>query len=403
MIRIKNPFPPRLPSEYQEVEYIESTGTQYIDTGFQPNNNTRVVMDFEITEELSGTYCLFGARVGPNTQNYSMLYINSNFRSDYNNSYEQTWALSSIGRRTIDKNKETTIIDNVSKSYENVAFQTPHNLFLLANNNVGAVRWQIPAKLYSCQIYNNDVLVRSFIPCYRTSDNVAGLYDLVNKVFYENAGTGTFLIGAEVNKRDVNIEPIIGENDLLARYIEDKLVYKSGPSYKDTEFASSPFPTSWVKGTDNNNYSATNEYGEWKITSSSYASSSNTVNTAFDRNENSCWVCNTLSSDTAQFIVEISCPVLIKPNKIYHKTGYHGNASNTSYYSKIQGYNPETNSWETFATFNNSVSSSVSTTTVTKENFYSKFRIIGYRYSSTYKQPRVYELQITSGTIRQEV
>ena len=37
MIRIKNPIAPRLPSEYQEVEYIESTGTQYIDTGVLPS------------------------------------------------------------------------------------------------------------------------------------------------------------------------------------------------------------------------------------------------------------------------------------------------------------------------------------------------------------------------------
>ena len=48
MIRIKNPTPARLPSEYQEVEYIESTSyaqnTYYIDTGFYPTNKTKLEM-----------------------------------------------------------------------------------------------------------------------------------------------------------------------------------------------------------------------------------------------------------------------------------------------------------------------------------------------------------------------
>ena len=40
MIRIKNNVTPRLPNEYQELEYIESTGTQYIDTNYIINANT---------------------------------------------------------------------------------------------------------------------------------------------------------------------------------------------------------------------------------------------------------------------------------------------------------------------------------------------------------------------------
>ena len=38
-----------LPSGYTQYEYIESSGTQYIDTGFKPNQNTRTVIDFQAT------------------------------------------------------------------------------------------------------------------------------------------------------------------------------------------------------------------------------------------------------------------------------------------------------------------------------------------------------------------
>ena len=50
-------------------------------------------------------------------------------------------------------------------------------------------------ELYNFKMYDNDALVRNFIPCYRKSDNAAGLYDTVNNVFYTNAGTGKFIIG----------------------------------------------------------------------------------------------------------------------------------------------------------------------------------------------------------------
>lgn len=50
----------RIPSEYQMVEYIQSTGTQYINTGFTPNQDTRVVCDFQVTE-MSAAF-VFGSR-----------------------------------------------------------------------------------------------------------------------------------------------------------------------------------------------------------------------------------------------------------------------------------------------------------------------------------------------------
>ena len=44
----------RLPSGYTELQYIESTGTQYINTGFQPNQNTRVTATAYLTPQRCG-------------------------------------------------------------------------------------------------------------------------------------------------------------------------------------------------------------------------------------------------------------------------------------------------------------------------------------------------------------
>ena len=48
-------------------------------------------------------------------------------------------------------------------------------------------------RLYELKMWKDGELVREFIPCYRKSDKEVGLYDLVNSIFYTNAGTGTFL------------------------------------------------------------------------------------------------------------------------------------------------------------------------------------------------------------------
>lgn len=188
--------PVPLPAGYSRLAYIQSSGTQYIDTGFKPNNNTRVVMDGQLVATPSGNTALFGARTAANSKNYSLLFIPSNFRSDYNNVYSQTWAVSAAIRRSYDKNKEATTIDGITKSYTNSGFQADYNMALLAINAAGTAQWFASMKLYSCQIYDNGTLIRDFQPCINASGAV-GMYDLVQHKFYGNAGPGAFT-GSEV-------------------------------------------------------------------------------------------------------------------------------------------------------------------------------------------------------------
>ena len=52
-----------------------------------------------------------------------------------------------------------------------------------------------PIKIYSCIIYDGDSKVRHFVPCKRRADSVLGMYDLVEKNFYTNLGSGNFTQG----------------------------------------------------------------------------------------------------------------------------------------------------------------------------------------------------------------
>lgn len=202
----------RLPSEYQQIEYIESTGTQYIDTGINPISSTRIDIDFAYVG--AGSYAgwapIFGAMsVINNVQEQYAVFIN-------NRSLKLTTNYSSrdIGDNStvyIEANKKYNLKNNQGLFYINDILESsisvsntlsnntrfPVYLFDL-NFNGSRMNRGTKMKLYSCKFYDGDTLIRNYIPCYRKSDNEIGLYDLVSNTFFTNAGTGEFIPGGDV-------------------------------------------------------------------------------------------------------------------------------------------------------------------------------------------------------------
>lgn len=183
-----------LPSNYTKLDYIESHGTEYFDTGFKPSQDTRVVMDVE--NLATSTTPFFGARTTSSTYSYVFWQISStSFRSDYGGSSanQQSISVSStLGRYTIDKNKNVCTVQNVTVTNTAQTFSCAYNMYLLGLNENGSSEGRyVTVKLYSCKIYDNTTLVRDFIPAMNASGAI-GLWDDVNSTFYTNAGTGTF-------------------------------------------------------------------------------------------------------------------------------------------------------------------------------------------------------------------
>ena len=71
------------------------------------------------------------------------------------------------------------------------SFTSPLTMYLFKANNSSAIG---PMRIYNCRIKENGVLLRHFVPCYRKSDSVRGMYDIIERKFYTNAGSGTFEI-----------------------------------------------------------------------------------------------------------------------------------------------------------------------------------------------------------------
>lgn len=191
-----------LPSGYTQLEYIQSSGTQYIDTGFKPNQDTRVVAKAKYTQPSTPAY-LFGADAGSGQAGFSFGSANGNLRQFYNktSTYFQS-GLSFADPITIDANKNVCSIDDtytVNGTY--ATFNPGYSMYLFAANRAGSIYGICTATIYSCQIYNNGTLVRDFIPC-KNASGIIGLWDDVNSVFYENAGSGTFTAGPEIDNDD---------------------------------------------------------------------------------------------------------------------------------------------------------------------------------------------------------
>lgn len=187
-----------LPSGYTQVEYIESSGTQYIDSMFKPNQDTRVVLDFQVTAENSdlSENVVFGARSSASSKAFAVQWntSNDNFQHFYNNGYDNLDFGKFDIRQIVEMNKNVFSLNGETHTRTYASFQCAYALYLFALNNAGTVAFYSKMRMYSCQIYDNGTLIRDYVPCLNVS-GAAGLYDMVNGVFYGNAGTGSFSVG----------------------------------------------------------------------------------------------------------------------------------------------------------------------------------------------------------------
>ena len=185
-----------LPSDYIQLEYIQSSGSQYINTGFKPNQDTKISITVDFPS--SGTTWLYGSRTSAGSNSLGFLCESGGrYRFDYASSVNEL-STKPTGKFTIDSDKNKCYINGelvVTATY--TTFASPVNMYIFNNNNNGSLSGGSSAKLYNCSIYDNGVLIRNFIPCKNESGTV-GLYDSVNNQFYQGAGSGTFVAGPEI-------------------------------------------------------------------------------------------------------------------------------------------------------------------------------------------------------------
>ena len=208
---------PRLPDGYKAVEYAHSSGEQFVDTGFCPNEKTRA--DIRFLMHSSGDYSSpFGAR----NDNADQFFVSGNHSAGYYFSRHGTGATdvsgkdgcvgpgalvnkpAVIGYHKFSLNQNVFSLDEYSYSFSaSATFTCPYSAYVFASHGTGGIQHPAAMELYSLKIWDNGVLVRDFVPCVKVEGGVetVGLYDVsrnATKRFYENGGTGELVAGAEL-------------------------------------------------------------------------------------------------------------------------------------------------------------------------------------------------------------
>lgn len=227
-----------VPLEYTEVEYIESTGTQWIDTGVLPTEDVGVSIDFmkasrNPPDTIFGSMIslgkgYYGITIGPSKEiqvywGTNPAYLNIGTNIEYEKRYKLDFNLYANRLINIDN---SLVYDINTKNTGTLEFSDKNTITLCRLNGYGSQFYY--GKIYSCKIYNGSTLVRSFAPCVRNSDGVAGMFDKVEQKFYANAGTGEFNTGDIVLPSD---------------YTKKEYIQASGEQYIKTDYT----PTSNTK------------------------------------------------------------------------------------------------------------------------------------------------------------
>ena len=205
--KIGDGVPQILPSGYTQLEYIQSTGTQYIDTGIVANQDTSTDLDFQLTstDRQKGIYGIYETEI---KSYYIYTGRDGIFQVGFGGGrYVDTQFAIDLNRHKVNfKDFKITIDNTVVSTYtkSSVSYTQTQLLFNMHKAD-GTTYNGASVKIYSCKIYNNNVLVRNFIPA-KNSSNVVGMYDLVNNVFYTNQGTGTFTAGPEIYADYIDLE-----------------------------------------------------------------------------------------------------------------------------------------------------------------------------------------------------
>jgi hypothetical protein len=200
LIMMSNQFESLLPSEYMQLEYIESTGTQWLDTSIIPNKDNYWV-DYE-AQKTSGVDSWIFGNVQANSG--SMFHINMYSSNNLYCRYKSNNLYVTVGNNFYSKNR--VFMNQEGAWYNDIkVINFPYTGDFSVNTatirifgrveDSGTVKYPFIGRLYYFKLGMGDDIIMDLIPALRIVDNKPGMYDLVNGQFFINRGTGEFTYG----------------------------------------------------------------------------------------------------------------------------------------------------------------------------------------------------------------
>lgn len=191
--------PGRLPAGYTELAYLESTGTQYIDTGYIPtgtNNDIYADVTFLGYKDSTQWAAWFSAYTGENNRTYRIVRNGNNTTNVllYNGAKASgggvSYTFAANNRYKISLYHDYTYNINGTTGNLNSTSGTANTASMKVFGTGKAL-----LRFHSFKLVKNGNTAIDLVPAMRDSDNVVGMYDLVSNTFLTNAGSGTFNYG----------------------------------------------------------------------------------------------------------------------------------------------------------------------------------------------------------------
>lgn len=206
-----------VPSQYQEVECLESTGTQYIQLNEIFKKTDEVQVEAKITEStsISEVYVMSPKTWNSNNNRFAMLGFYKDYVIDPTgnlNCFNFAYGNGNTGgtaytNSTRDNHKHTFryrnqvfSMDDIDKDASFIGWggDTDELRLFWGYSSDGGAPKAVKAAFYTMWHMRGGDYIQALTPCYRKSDGVAGMWDAVTETFFTNSGSGTFIVGEKI-------------------------------------------------------------------------------------------------------------------------------------------------------------------------------------------------------------
>lgn len=244
-----------LPAGYTRLEYVQSGGSQYVNTGISSGTNiTAEICWKSLMNSQSESKFVFGAR---KAWQQSMLFVSHQCRNDgvSDSGIRYAWGANAYSTQTFPTDffaqrlsaSEGMMGANQVWTPPSATFDYSYPMYVFTINNAGSAHSNgAKMQLKWLRICDSGEEVRMFVPVRRNSDSVAGLYDLANSNFYPSASSTALVAGPEI----ATLEPfsataseIEGGVNLVATLAESPYtVFTTGDLYLSIAAEGEPYP-----------------------------------------------------------------------------------------------------------------------------------------------------------------
>lgn len=184
-----------------EVEYLESTGTQYIDLGFYPNSTTKMEVDGQFTKDVStnSNTCGSNSTSGSGLKSFSIQYRSTGsvlmiggygVNNTVSDLKRHLFVLNGYGKSYID-----SYGSNAANTFDNGQVNQTMVWFAYKGNTQTIERWA-NFRVYSIKVTQDGEVLRDLIPVRK--NGIGHLFDRISNTLFGNLGTGSFLYGGDI-------------------------------------------------------------------------------------------------------------------------------------------------------------------------------------------------------------